>query len=370
MQKQRIMEGAKAKMKTVHPIVIGVTGSYGKTSTKEFLKTILSQRYNVLATPKNVNVDIGIASVVLNELNEKHDVFIVEMGAYRRGEIASSCDIVHPIIGVITTIKEQHLALFGSREAIKHAKAELYQSLPPSGLAVVNRDNPQCIEVANLTDAKKKFFSTQDVAHVYASDIHVEPNELMFTLHCGSEKSSVRTALHGQQVVPSILAAVVVADHLGMSLKEIIAGIEKLEPLEGSMHLRSGKNHALIIDDHYNSNPDGFLAAINYLSIFQERRKIIITPGMMELGSESDMHHRTVGARAGEVADLLFITKDDFAKPLWDAAKSGGLQEERIIIEDRPGKLIERLSECITPNDVVLIEGRIYKNVYNALLKP
>jgi len=370
MQKQRILERAKNTMRNYHPIVIGVTGSYGKTSTKEFLKTILSQRYSVLATPKNINVDIGVAQVILQDLKEHHEVFIVEMGAYTKGEIASTCDLVHPIIGVITTIKEQHLALFGSREAIKHAKAELYQSLPSSGLAVVNRDNPQCIEVSNMTDAKKKFFSTQDVAHVYATDIHVTPHELQFVLHCGSEKRPVHTPLHGQQVIPSILAAVVVADHLGMSLAEIVQGIEKLEPLEGSMHLRSGKNHALIIDDHYNSNPDGFLAAINYLSIFQERRKIIITPGMLELGQESEMHHRIVGNRAGEVADLLIITKDDSAKPLWDAAKSGGLQEERILIEDNQRKLLQYLSANSTPNDVILIEGRVFPHVYRELLKP
>ncbi len=369
MQKQRIINAAKAKIDHHRPIVIGVTGSYGKTSTKEFLKTILSERYTVLATPKNVNVDIGVAQVILDSLNDTHEVFIVEMGAYRPGEIASTCNLVSPMIGIITTIKEQHLALFGSREAITHAKAELYESLPPSGLAVVNRDNPLCMDVASRTDAKQKFFSTQDVAHVSASSIQVSQGEVQFLLHCGTEKLPVRVELHGQQVIPSILAAVVVADHLGMSLREIVRGIEKLTPIEGTMHLRSGKNHALVIDDHYNSNPDGFLAAIEYLRIFRERRKIIITPGMQELGSESDAHHRAVGSRAGEVADVLIITKGDFAKPLWDAAKSGGLQEERIIIEDRPQKLIA-LIEDFTPNDVILVEGRIYNRVYTELIQP
>ncbi len=368
MQKRRIMQQAKEKIDHLQPIVIGITGSYGKTSTKHYLQTILEQKFSVLSTPKNINVDIGVAQTILNQLDESHDVFIVEMGAYKSGEIKAICDLVSPIIGVVTAINEQHLALFGSLETIKNTKAELLEALPKSGLAVVNKNNNSCIEIMERSRAIKKYFSVDDIAHCYASDVVVQPREIQMTLHIQKNKKQTYTRLHGQQVLPSVLAAATVADHLGLSLDEICSGIEKLKSVEGTMHLRSGVNHCMIVDDHYNANPDGFLAAIDYLQLFDEQRKIIITPGMQELGSETDSHHRNVGTRAGEIADKLIITKRDFATPLQEAAKSGGLQEQQIIVNEKPQQVIEQLQD-VTDKDVILIEGRIHQSILKYLFE-
>ncbi|MBU0497351.1 MAG: hypothetical protein KKG04_05280, partial [Candidatus Thermoplasmatota archaeon] len=325
--------------------------------------------YKVLTTPKNVNVDIGVAKTIINELTAEHEIFIVEMGAYKKGEIKAICDIVSPIIGILVGINEQHLALFGSLETIKRTKAELLESLPSSGLAVINKDNQSCVEAGEDSRAAKKYFSKDDTAHAHISNLIVTPREIRMLLHLGDNSSPARTRLNGQQVIPAILAASVVADHIGMTIEEITKGIGKLVPIEGTMHLRDGVNHSLIIDDHYNANPDGFLAAIDYLNLFQEKRKIIITPGMQELGTESDLHHRNVGTHAGKIADLLIITKNDFAKPLKDSAKSGGLQEQEIFINSKPSRVVKKLSEEISDDDVILVEGRVHKSILKFLLQ-
>lgn len=360
VQKERIIRKAHEKIETLNPIVIGITGSYGKSSTKEFLKTILEQKFSVFATPKNVNVDIGVANTILTGLQPSHEVAIIEMGAYRQGEIDAICDLVSPIIGVITAISDQHYSLFGSFEAIKQTKAELIASLPQSGVAVLNSDSAACLEVAEKTRAEKKFFSVEAVAHVYASDIVTTMNEVKFMLHIGSKKAEIVTGLYGKQVVPSILAAATVADHLGLSIEEIARGIQQLKPNNATMQLRHGKHGMSIIDDHYSANPDGFMAALDYLAVFgSERRKIVITRGMDELGEQADTHHRLVGARIAEVADMLIITKKDFAKPLQDGAKKGGMPQEAIIVSEKPRLIIKDILSHCTPNDVILIENRI-----------
>lgn len=369
VQKQRIIEQATQKIEKVKPIVIGITGSYGKSTTKEFLAAILKQKYHVLATPKNVNVDIGVATTVIQELEDSHDVFIAEMGAYKQGEIDAICDIVSPIIGVLTAINAQHLALFGSLEMIQETKGELLRSLPSSGLAVVNKDIPACVEVAEESEARVKLFSVNDVAHAYATDIVVEPHAVAFVLHVGGQKVRVRTPLHGSQVVPSILAAATVADHLGMPIQQIASGIGKLKPVAGTMQLKNGRNHYYVIDDSYNSNPDGFIAALDYLAQFHGKRKIVITPGMHELGTETDKHHRTVGSYAAEVADRLVVTKRDFAKPLVDAAKQGGMQPSSIIVNDRPSQLIQKELADYTADDVILVEGRVHQAILSYLVQ-
>ena len=369
VQKQKIIHAAKEKMKDLNPIVIGVTGIYGKTTTKEYLNHMLSRQFSVLATPKNVNVDIGVAQTILRDLNTSHEVFIVEMGAYKEGEIEAICDIVSPIIGVLTAINGQHLSLFGSVEAIQRTKGELLRSLPASGVAVVNGDIEACVQVGNEVTAKAKFFSSKDVAHAYSSDVVVHPHDVQFTMHIGNESQHVRARLYGKQVISSILASATVAHHLGVPMSDIVAAIGELETVDGTMHLRRGLNNSTIIDDSYNTNPDGFLAALDYLALFKEKRKIVVTPGMLELGTESDAKHRTVGARVGEVADMLVVTKKDSAHPLAVAASQTGLQESEIIVNDSPRQLMRGVLSTLSDSDVVVIEGRVAQALRDFLIE-
>ncbi len=357
---QRVFARAAARIKQLHPIVIGVTGSYGKTSTKHFLTTMLLQQGPLLATPAHVNVDIGVAQTVLRDLKPEHRYFIVEMGAYREGEIASTCTIVSPMVGVLLAIGQQHLSLFGSVEAIQRAKSELLRALPSSGLAVINADDSCCVAAAEATDARKRFFSVQHAAHVYATDIAPRVDSVRFTLHVRDKFAVVDAALHGAQAIPSLLAAVTVADYFGLSLEQIVRGIELVTPMAGTMQLKRGINGCTVIDDSYNCNPDGYSAALDYLALFKDKRKIIVTPGMLELGAESDRLHRLVGARIGTVADCCVVTKYDFATPLRDGMKQSGMNDAGIHIDDRPRHVVETILHSLSPDDVVLLEGRVH----------
>ena len=366
-QKKKIIARAQKKINKLEPIVIGITGSYGKTSTKEFLKTILEQKFSVLATPKNVNSDIGVAKVILNNLKSEHEIFIVEMGAYKIGEIKIICDLVSPIVGVVTAINEQHLSLFGSLENTKKAKAELIQSLPAAGLAVINGDNQESVEIAKNISATKKFFSVQDIAHSYATNIQVFPKRVNFKLNIGNESADVQGALYGKQVIPAILAAAQVANHLGLSLQEIAQGISEITTIDKIMTLKDGRNFSQVIDDSYNSNPAGFLAALDYLNIFKDKRKIVITAGMQELGEKLIEKHQKVGLELKKTADLLIITKKDFVKAFNVYEESDGIK--KIIIEEKPKKLIRKILNNISDKDVVLIEGRVNKAIVDCLIK-
>lgn len=365
---QETIRKAQEKMKTMHPIVIGITGSYGKTSTKEFLVAMLERKYNVIATPKNINADIGIAKVVLERLQPEHAIFIVEMGAYRAGEIRRSCDIVNPTIGVLTGINHQHESLFGSFERLQSAKAELFEALPINGCAVVNADNAWCRATITKTRASTvRSYAMDHPADVTATNIEVQRDRLRWNLHCDDKETLVHTYLAGRQHIPSILAAATVALYCGLSIVDIRSVIAKLTPLPGTMELRKGLHGATIIDDHYNSNPDGFIAALEYLRTYTNKRKIVITRGMYELGTESEHEHRRIGNVMGSVADLVIITKDDFAKPIVDSLKQAGLHEQQIIVEIRPSALRKLLLSTVTEHDVLLIEGRLQPMIFQML---
>lgn len=367
-QRKRVIDQARAKMEKLNPIVIGITGSYGKTTTKEALKAVLSERFEVLETAKNINTDIGVAQTILSKLDERHEVFIVEMGAYKIGEIQKICDLVSPIIGVITAIKDQHVSLFGSLEAIKDAKSELIESLPASGLAIVNADSDAAREVHDRTDAKVRFFSTLDVAHSYADNVEPGHGYVDMRMHLAAESANVRLPLSGKQAIPPFLASALVAERLGMTLNEIVAGVAKAEPVEGTMHLRTARHGIQLIDDSYNSNPDGFIAALDYLELFTNSRKVVVTTGMYELGERSAAEHLRVGKYIGQVADMLIITSNDHADVLIQGAMEGGLTESAIFVQPNTQKVIDDLFSQFGNDDVVLAEGRISSRLIQNLL--
>jgi UDP-N-acetylmuramoyl-tripeptide--D-alanyl-D-alanine ligase len=367
-QRRQVISRAHKKIQALQTSVIGITGSFGKSTTKEFLKAMLAQRYSVLATPKNINVDIGVAAVILNELREDHDFFVVEMGAYKPGEIEATCDLTSPIIGVLTAVAGQHLSLYGSLEAIKHTKGELLRALPPTGLAVVNKDILAAVEVSEDAPSQVKLYSAHGFAHAYANETRVHHNCVEFVLHVEDEHIPVSAPLFGGQVVPSILAAATVARHVGCTMQEIAYAISTLEPVDGTMHVKPGKRNTVIIDDHYNSNPDGFQAALDYLDVFGDKRKIVLTPGMYELGETSLDQHHSVSERIAEVADVLMITKDDFSKPLTAGARGAGMPDAQMHVLSSPKKAIAWLEKNLRPGDVILLEGRVHARVVNYLL--
>lgn len=367
--KKAAILAAKNKIKSFPQLlVIGVTGSYGKTSTKEFLAQVLLAKYKVLKTPGTKNVDIGVAKLVLSRLRADHQVFVVEMGAYKKGEIRTICEITNPKIGIITGINEQHLALFGTIEDTQKAKFELVESLPPDGLAVFNKDNPHCQKLAQKAQVETLLYSTKEKADVYAQNIQVKKNGLEFEVVSGQEKEKFKTPLLGRPNIENILAAVCVARHLGMELQEIAQEVSNLRPVPHTMEICRGFNNSLIIDDSYNTNPAGFTAALEFLKLYRDQKKIVVTPGIIELGPASQSIHQKLGALMAEVCDRALITSRNFSSLIQEGMRSVG-SKPSIVVEESPKKLVDQLSRVVDKDDVVLLEGRVPSWVVEKLIK-
>lgn len=370
---------AKAKKKRVghkNLIAIGITGSYGKTSTKEFLAAILSQKYNVLKTKEHQNSEAGISQCILKELEDKHQVFVAEMGAYGPGGIGLLADIVKPKIGVLTGINEQHLALFGSQDNIIYTKYELIKNLPKDGLAVFNGDNSYCLELYNKTKIPKKIYRTRKSflgadleADIWAEDIKVAKEYVSFKAKSkkGEEADFIVNVL-GIQNIPNILASIVVAQELGMDLAEISKAAEKIGQEQGPMKIIKAKNDPYVIDSSYSANPQGVIADLNYLKIWPSK-KAVIMPCLIELGKMSKKAHQKIGRKIAEVCDLAIITTKERFKEIKEGALAFGMKEENIVFIEKPDEIIERITVFSSPGDVVLLEGRAPEKVIKFLTR-
>ncbi len=314
-----IIEKAKKKRESFkNLLVIGITGSYGKTSTKEFLAIILSEKFKVCKTKEHQNSEIGISRCVLNDLKEEHEVFICEMGAYGGGGIKLLCDIVKPKIGILTGINEQHMATFGSQENIIKTKFELIESLPKDGVAFFNAKNKYCRNLYEKTGIKKELYGEKAVA----------PGE------------------------ENILGAMAVAKELGTTEEEISKAVSKIENKLGGIQIKKGINGLNIVDATYSANPDGVIAHLEYLKTLPGR-KVIAMPCLIELGWASKEVHRRIGQKIGEVCDLAIITTKDRLKEIKE-----GAGEKALFIED-PKEIFEKIKEFCEPGDVILLESRV-----------
>lgn len=368
--KKLIIAAAAEKLRRMPqpPIIIGITGSYGKSTTKEYLRVLLSQKYRVLATPAHVNVDIGVARALLNNLKNDTEVCVVEMGAYKKGEIKNICDLVRPSIAVLTAVADQHLSLFGSVEAIQEAKGELIQAIPHAGLCVVNADSPAAIETVKRFSAAPAYtYSTTQEANMTMSGIDVSPDRVRARYHGKYINMDINAPMHGKHLLSNLLAAIIVAEHLGLSIEEINAGIREISTLSGTMRVFINSSGSVIIDDHYNSNPDGFVAAIDYMTCYEGMRKVVITPGMLELGAHSTEQHQRIGAHIAAHADLCIITKNDFAQDIIEGLHRNGKPIEYIVCTT-PEQAIDALQRC-AEKDCILLEGRSHSRIIEALTK-
>ena len=361
----------RASMKDL--LVIGITGSYGKTSTKEFLYAILSKKFNVLKTSEHQNSEIGISRCILDELRPEHEIFIVEMGAYSRGGIKLLCNIVKPRIGILTGISEQHLALFGSQRNIMRGKYELIESLGENGLAFFNGDNEYCLELYNQTSTPKKIFvsgpGTLDFSpDIWAENVILQKDYIMFEACLNSEKEKIKAYLSGTHFVLNLLAAIGVAKTLGMTLKEISEAIFKIDSPQNTMNIFEGIKGTIIIDDTYSSNPEGVIAALNHLNIYGGK-KMIIMPCLIELGKASrDVHYR-IGEKIGETCEAFIVTTKDYFRAIGEGFLRKGGKEENAIFTDNLKEILEIIYNFWGPGDVILLEGRVPEGLLNSLVK-
>jgi UDP-N-acetylmuramoyl-tripeptide--D-alanyl-D-alanine ligase len=347
-------------------IKIGITGSYGKTSTKYILGTILKEKYNVLFTPGSYNTTMGNVKVIREQLKPEHEVFISEMGARKKHDIREICDFVHPDIGIITSIGEQHLETFKTIENVAKTKAEMLGGTRFDGAIFLPKDDERCFELYKDDKRENKFiYSLKDIeSDVYASDIKTSKDGSEFIVHSKKYGTyNCKTILLGMHNVQNILCAITVAEYLDLSKEQIIEGIKKLEPVEHRLQLLPSTNGTIVIDDAFNSNPVGSKYALDVLGTF-DGRKIIITPGMVELGKEEYNLNKEFGKYMAKVADIAILIGYNRAKPIEEGLKEENFNDMNIYVVSSLNEATERLSKLTKTGDVIMFENDL-PDAYN-----
>lgn len=366
--KKSIFKRARSKrLSREDLVVIGITGSYAKTSVKEFLSHILSGQFSVLKTEKNTNTEIGIANTILKRLKPEHEVFIAEMGAYGPGEVKLCCYMTRPQIGIFTGLNEQHLALFGSLDNTFHSKWELISFLADDGLAVFNGDSEQLKKRIVSARAMPITCGTNpdmDGIDALAKKVTVNPEGVTFTYRGRKFSANV---LGSFQAV-NLMMCIVVAEYLGMPLKDISERIKTIKSPAQTMSLEKFEK-GFIIDDSYNVNPDGLKASLEYLDQFPKHRKIVFFPGILELGEKAARMHEEFGEIIARHGDQAFFFDPNFADFLKKGALAGGLTRENIHNESDQTKMIDVLKKIFKQNPkekfVILFESRGAEKVLN-----
>ncbi len=359
-----IKKARKKRSRFKDIIVIGITGSYGKTSTKDFLYAFLSEKYHVLKTEENQNSEFGISQCVLNRLKPEHRFFVCEMGAYNKGGVNLLCSIVKPKIGILTGINEQHMATFGSQEKIINTKFELIESLPEDGIGVFNKDNLIIEENAKNMKVKSKIFcSTKEKADIWAENITVKKDSLSFNVSSSDNDSAkFNLPLLGRQNVENLLMAAAVAKKLGLNLKEMAAG--KINLCHMGMKLKRGKFN--VIDTTYSANPNGVISHLEYLNVWQGK-KAIIMPCLIELGKEAKKVHFQIGQKIGKTCNLAVITSKEYFEEIKEGAEQEGMKN--VVFQENPKKIFSLLKDFSCTQDIILLEGRVPKLLINFLIK-
>ena len=336
--------------------VIGITGSVGKSTTKEMIAEVLSTRYRTLKSPGNLNNEIGLP-LTMTRLSSGYQHAVMEMGFYVPGEIAFLCDIAMPQVGVVTNIGTVHAERAGSQEAIARGKAELVQSLPPApeGVAILNFDDPWVRKMEEKTKARVFFYGLSPEAHLWADRVEGLGLEgIRFRLHYQGETLYVKIPLIGRHSVHTALRAAAVGLVEGMNWQEILEGLSQGHTQLRLVAVRS-ENSALLLDDTYNASPESMLAALNLLDEL-DGRKVAVLGDMLELGPYERGGHEMVGLRAGQVADVL-LTLGERAHIIAEAARRGNGKKKTIKEFDEFEPLLEWLKTNLTEKDVVLIKG-------------
>ncbi len=353
-----------SKLENADLIKIGITGSFAKTSVKEILKTILSQKYRVLATPSSYNTPLGI-SLTVKQLDSSHDVFIAEMGARSKGDIKELARIVKPSYGVLTGVNNQHLETFKTIENTKDTKFELFENLSENGVGFFSSDNDNSIELFGRMNGEKYLAGTAGENNlVTATDIKTDRNGTKFTLNIKGEKSvDCSTVLLGKHSISNICLAAAVAYKIGMTPDEISEGINRISSVGHRLELVRNNKKIVIIDDSYNSNVSGVDAAMEVLDLF-DGRKIVLTPGLVELGKIENVANLEFGKTLAAHADIVIIIGKHNAEMLINGLLDGGMERENIIFARTLKKGNEELNAIMKEGDVVLFENDLPDN-YN-----
>lgn len=333
--KELVITRAQRKMATLTNLtVIGVAGSYGKTTMKEALRQVISQKFKTVATPGNINTPVGIARIVLNDITPQTEVFIVEMGEYQRGDIKHICSITKPQIGVITGINEAHLERMGTLAMTVATIFELAENMHESGLLVLNGDS------ALVRDNFKIYTRGQNL-HIYSQ----------------KRPSQLKTQLLGEYAGALMDGVEAVARRLGMTQEEVRIGAAGILPIEHRLQPIQGKHNMLIIDDSYNGNPDGVSEAVRVLARYTDRRKVYITPGLVEMGERSATVHRQIGRELAPIADLVVLVKNSVTPYIKEGLVKAKFNKKNILEYASSEEVYSHMTDFARPNDVILFQN-------------
>lgn len=339
-QRTRIMDRAKKRVERFRPKVVSVNGSYGKSSSKDFLVQIIGKKFRTATTEGSENSELGVARRILEDVNLMTEVMVLEMGAYKRGEIARMCRMARPDVALVTGIGLQHIDLFGGLENSQKAEFETIESLPEKGVGVFNGDSPDeqpLVEWAKMKPIKIVVYSTS--------------GKIGKVTIAGFELEKVWVPIRGVHFAQNILGAMAVASELGMTEKEIKTAIEQLQQPEKSLQLHKLKCGALVIDNSYNTNKEGFAASVDYLKLYKGR-KFVITPGIIELGEKTTEVHKWLGTKLQDI-DGVWVSRPGVEAALQD----GGVKI-----------MTQKIEEVVGKDDTLLIEGRIAPVIKQRLL--
>ena len=340
--------------------VVGITGSFGKTSTKFITSTVLEEAFVVQNTPSSYNTPMGLSKVINNELDEKDEIFLAELGAKEPGEIAEVAELVQPSIGIITAIGPTHMHLFKTIENIQKTKYELIEALADDDIAIFNYDNDYVMPLADKTKKRTIRYGMEEIdkLDVYAKDIAVHERGSSFTLGF-KDKGEVKaeTKLLGKHNISNLLAAASVGYVLGMEPEAVARGIGKVEPVEHRLNIVDGGTGIIVIDDAFNSNHVGARAALDVLGQFEKGKKIIVTPGMVELGDIEEEENYKLGKEIGKVCDVAILVGKKRTAPIQKGLMDAGFSEDNMIVTKNLDEATASLGHVVVVGDVVLFEN-------------
>ena len=349
---------AQNKLFSMNLLVVGITGSYGKTSSKNILNDILNVKFNSFATPQNFNTPYGLIRSINQYLDKFNDIFIAEMGAFKVGEINTTCKLVKPKYGILTNIGEAHLESFGSRENIQKGKFELIESLPSDGIGILNGDDPyqKSYKLKNNCKILWIGIDNKDV-DLYATNIKLSGSGTTFDCVFKGDKNkyTFKTKLLGKHNIYNILAAVLLGHELGMSIDELIRGVSEVKTIDHRLQLKPyGSNY--IIDDAYNSNPVGSKRALEVLKMMPGK-KIVVTPGMIELGEKQYEANYNFGTYINDTADYVILVGKNQTKPIYDALVDKKYKKDNLFVINDVKEAFPIINKVATTKTYILLEN-------------
>lgn len=343
-------------------IIIGVTGSFGKTSTKNYLASLLAEKYNVLVTPGNFNTLLGVVRTIREHLRPYHQVFIVEMGAKQNGDIKEICDLVHPAIGIVTAVGEMHLETFKSVDNIQKTKFELIEALPANGLGIINIDSKLIKSHTYSAKCRMLTYAIEQSADYRAENVVYSATGVSFSSSVSGERFESR--LLGTGNLLNMLAAIATADYLNVQANKQKNAIARLQPVEHRLSMR--RNGGItVLDDAYNSNPTGASMALEVLRNFameKENKRIVITPGFVEMGTRQYDANKELGHNIAQSCDYAIIVNATNREAIAAGIAEGGMKTDCVFLADSLQTAHKHLATILKTGDVVLYENDLPDN--------